>query len=53
MNEFLKELDKFDQTYKLKTEFELGFQKQNYKVQFLKFIQKFHEFKPNSKLNWI
>jgi hypothetical protein len=30
-----------------------GFQKQEYKVQFLKFIQKFLEFKPSSKLNWI
>jgi hypothetical protein len=26
MNEFLKELDKFYETYKPKTEFELGFQ---------------------------
>jgi hypothetical protein len=34
-------------------EFELGFQKQEYKVQFLKFTQKFLKFKPNSKLNWI
>jgi hypothetical protein len=51
MNEFLKELDKFYQTYKPKTEFELRFQKQKYKIQFLKFIQKFLEFKPNSKLN--
>jgi hypothetical protein len=34
-------------------EFELGFQKQEYIVQFLKFIQKFLEFKLNSKLNWI
>jgi hypothetical protein len=31
-------------------EFELGFQKQEYKVQFLKFIQKFLEFEPNSKI---
>jgi hypothetical protein len=53
MNEFLKQLDKLYQTYKPKTEFELGFQKQKYKVQFLQFIQKFLEFKPNSKLNWI
>jgi hypothetical protein len=53
MNVFLKELDKFYQTYKLKTEFALGFQKQKYKVQFLKFIQKVLEFKPNSKLDWI
>jgi hypothetical protein len=29
-----------------------GFQKQEYKFQFLKFIQKFLEFKSNSKLNW-
>jgi hypothetical protein len=28
MNEFLKELDNFYQTYKLKSEFELGFHKQ-------------------------
>jgi hypothetical protein len=28
MNEFLKELDIFYQTYKLKLEFELGFHKQ-------------------------
>jgi hypothetical protein len=34
-------------------EFELGFRKQEYKVQLLKFIQKFLEFKLNSKLNWI
>jgi hypothetical protein len=27
MNEFLKELDNFYQTYKLKSEFELGFHK--------------------------
>jgi hypothetical protein len=53
MNESLKELDKFYQTYKPKTELELGFQKQKYKVKFLKFIQKLLEFKPNSKLNWI
>jgi hypothetical protein len=33
--------------------FELGFQKQEYKVQFLKFIQKFLAFKPNLKLNRI
>jgi hypothetical protein len=51
MNEFLKELYKFYQTYKPKTEFELGYQKQKYKVQMLKFIQKFLQFKPNSKLN--
>jgi hypothetical protein len=30
-------------------EFELGFRKEEYKVQFLNFIQKFLEFKPNSK----
>jgi hypothetical protein len=53
MNEFLIELDKFYQTYKSKTEFELGFQKQKQKVQILKFILKFIEFEPNSKLNWI
>jgi hypothetical protein len=53
MNEFLKELDKFYQTYKPKIEFQLGFPKQKYKVQFLKFIQKFLEFKLNSKLNCI
>jgi hypothetical protein len=53
MNEFLNELDKFYQTYEPKTEFELGLQKQKQKVQILKFILKFLEFEPNSKLNWI
>jgi hypothetical protein len=53
MKEFLKELDKFYETNKPKPEFKLRFQKKEYKVQFLKFIQKFLEFKLKSKLNWI
>jgi hypothetical protein len=53
MNEFLNELDKFYQTYEPKTEFEDGFQNQKQKVQILKFILKFLEFEPNSKLNLI
>jgi hypothetical protein len=40
MNEFLIELDKFYQTYKLETKFELGFHKRKQKVQILKFIPK-------------
>jgi hypothetical protein len=40
MNGFLIELDKFYQTYKLETEFELRFHKQKQKVQILKFILK-------------
>jgi hypothetical protein len=53
MNEFLFELDKFYQTYKLETEFELGFHKQKQKVQILMFILKFLEFESNSKLKRI
>jgi hypothetical protein len=53
MNEFLIELDKFYQTYKLETEFEFGFHKQKQKVQILKFILKFLEFEPNSNLKRI
>jgi hypothetical protein len=53
MIEFLIELDKFYQTYKLETEFRVGFHKKKQKVQILKFIQKLLEFEPNSKLKMI
>jgi hypothetical protein len=53
MNEFLIELDKFYQSYKLEIEFELGFNKQKQEVQILNFILKFLEFEPNPKLKWI
>jgi hypothetical protein len=54
MSEFLIELDKFYQTYKLKSEFELGFHKQSQYIQILKFIQKkFLKFEPNWNLNCI
>jgi hypothetical protein len=53
MNEFLFEVDKFYQTYKHETEFELRFHKQKQEVQILKFILKFLEFEPNSKSKWI
>jgi hypothetical protein len=49
----MNELDKFYQTYEPNIEFELGFQNHMQKVPILKFILKFHEFQPNSKLNWI
>jgi hypothetical protein len=50
MNEFLIELDKFYQTYKLEIEFGPGFHRQKQKVQILKFILKLLKFEPNSKL---
>jgi hypothetical protein len=40
MHEFLIELDKFYQKYKLKSEFELGFHKQRQYDQIQKFILK-------------
>jgi hypothetical protein len=45
MNEFLIGLDKFYQTYKLESKFELGLHKQRQIVQILKFIPKFLKFK--------
>jgi hypothetical protein len=57
MNKFLIELDKFYQTYKPKTDFELGFHKQKQKVQVLKFILIipwiWTEFKIEMDLIWI
>jgi hypothetical protein len=50
MSEFLIELDKFYQTYKLEIEFELGLQKQRQYVKILKFILNFLKFKLNSDL---
>jgi hypothetical protein len=50
MSEFLFELDKFYETYKHETEFELGFQKHRQYVQILKFILNFLKFKSNSDL---
>jgi hypothetical protein len=53
MNELLKELDKFYQTYEPKIEFELGFQKQKKKSSNSKDYTKIPSVEPNSKLNWI
>jgi hypothetical protein len=53
MNEFLIELDKFYQTHKLESKFELGFHKKRQHLQFLKFNPNFTKFEPNLDLIWI